>query len=543
MSKITGDAPCPACREIGQDATGNHLMLFEDGGSYCNRCGYKRGGMNKGIVTGITKRTLDTMEEFNEIRNLPITALATRGIDQDVAEHFGIRTAYSTATGEPEAHYYPFTVAGKIVAYKKRTLPKSFCSIGSPLKGVPVEFMGQSTCVGPGKKLLITEGQDDAAASFQMLWRKYPDFKPSVVSLPHGANLAAFKDNADFLGNFEEIIFCPDSDKPGQKLAADVSALLDNVKIMKISEHDANDMLRAGKHKEFINAFFRSSVRKPEGFVTLADVYAEATAMPVMGRPWPWPSLTALTFGRRPGEGIYVGAGVKQGKSEWVNQLVKHIIVDEQKRVALFKLEEKPAMTVRRVAGKIMGKQFHVPDGPFTQEELIEGVDRVGESLIMYDSYGSTAWDSIKVAIKYAVLHEGCEDVIIDPITRLTSGMDSSETNTELGRFADEISLLSKDLGFTYYCLAHLKAPQTGKPHEEGGKVHSNQFTGSRSMMRTTYFMGGIERDKDPDLPIEQRNMSSFVLLEDRAFGNVGRFDIWYDKDTGSYLEPGREFM
>jgi twinkle protein len=498
--------------------------------------------MNKGIVTGITKRTLDTMEEFNEIRNLPITALATRGIDQDVAEHFGIHTAYSTATGEPEAHYYPFTVAGKTLAYKKRTLPKSFCSIGASLKGVPVEFMGQSTCVGPGKKLLITEGQDDAAAAFQMLWRKYPDFKPSVVSLPHGANLAAFKDNADFLGNFEEIIFCPDSDEPGQKLAADVSALLDNVKIMKISEHDANDMLRAGKHKEFINAFFRSSPQTPEGFVSVDDVFAEATSMPVWGRSWPWPSLTALTYGRRLGEGMYIGAGAKIGKSEFVNQMAKHIIVEEQRSVALFKLEEKPAMTARRIAGKIMHQQFHVPDGDFTQEQLIEGVTMLRDKIHMYDSYKATSWDTLKVAIRHAVLVGGCQDIMIDPITRLTAGMDPSSTNTELERFADEISAMAKDLGFFYYCFAHLKSPQTGKPHEEGGRVHSNQFTGSRAMMRACYYMLGIERDKSPDLPDQQRNMSSFVLLDDRAFGNAGRFDVFYH-DNGDYLELEREFM
>jgi len=116
--------------------------------------------------------------------------------------------------------------------------------------------------------------------------------------------------------------------------------------------------------------------------------------------------------------------------------------------------------------------------------------------------------------------------------------MTASDANQELERIADEISSLAKDLGFTYYIFCHLKAPTAGKPHEEGGRVHSNQFTGSRAMMRACYYMIGIERDKSPDLPDVVRNMSSFVLLEDRAFGMSGRFNVHYNMDTGDYLEP-----
>jgi twinkle protein len=138
---------------------------------------------------------------------------------------------------------------------------------------------------------------------------------------------------------------------------------------------------------------------------------------------------------------------------------------------------------------------------------------------------------------------EGVEDVVIDPLSRLTAGMSAGDANQELERIADEISSLAKDLQFTYYIFCHLKAPTGGRPHEEGGRVHSNQFTGSRAMMRACYYMIGIERDKSPDLPDVVRNMSSFVLLEDRAFGNSGRFDVYYDKDTGDYLEPDMDVV
>lgn len=254
---------------------------------------------------------------------------------------------------------------------------------------------------------------------------------------------------------------------------------------------------------------------------------------------------------------------VKIGKSEFVNELIDHIVEYEQKPVAVFKLEEKPAMTFRKIAGKRFGKLFHKPDKVnidgfdfkgdkipedqlshyFTQEELKHGVMSLKGKVLTYDSYGATSWDQLKKAITYAVVVQGCEDVIIDPITRLTAGMSASETDTELRKFSDEISKLSKDLGFTYYCFCHLKAPQFGKPHSQGGAVVSEQFRGSRAMMESTYYLGGIERNKSPDMPEIVRNMSWFVILEDRMFGNTVKFPVYYDVETGKYLEPSEDIM
>lgn len=254
---------------------------------------------------------------------------------------------------------------------------------------------------------------------------------------------------------------------------------------------------------------------------------------------------------------------VKIGKSEFVNELIDHIIEHEEKPVAVFKLEEKPAMTFRKIAGKLYGKLFHKPDRVnidgfdfkgdkipeeeldkyFTQEELKAGVMSLKGKVLTYDSYGATSWDQLKKAITYAVVVQGAEDVIIDPITRLTAGMNASETDTELRRFSDEISKLAKDLGFTYYCFCHLKAPLTGKPHSQGGEVVSEQFRGSRAMMESTYYMLGIQRDKSPDLPDVVRNMSWFVILEDRMFGNTVKFPVYYDVETGKYREPDTETL
>lgn len=546
MSEIVKDEPCPSCREMGRDTHGNHLIVFADGNKFCPKCKYTE--MNGEVpVTGKKTTFTDTAQEFDEVKTYPIAALEDRGIAQDVCQHFGIHTSFDVETGKPDAYFYPFTVDGRIVAYKKRKLPKTFLSVGQKLKGCKIEFIGQSVC-GGGKKLLICEGQDDALAAWQILKRYKPQYTPSVVSLPNGANMKAITDNKAFLDKYAEIIFCPDQDEAGTKAAKDIAQLLGSkVAIMSISEKDPNDMLLAGKQSEFIDAFFKAAAYIPDGLLTVEDVYTKACKMPEWGKLWPWPSLNDLTYGRHLGQGMYVGAAVKAGKTEWLSQMVHHIVEEEKGKCLLIKFEQSGDETVKAVAGKIMHKNFAVPDGDFTQEELTEGVNAVKGKIIMFNAYMSgesqanNMWDRLKPVIRHAVLVEGVQDVFIDPITQLTDGMTPSDTETELRRFSNEIAGLAMELGFFYYCFAHLKAPMTGKTHEEGGKVKVAQLRGSRAMVEKTKYALGIIRNQYADDPIE-RNTSKFHLLLNSGFGKTGTFDVFYNDKTGDYLEPNKEF-
>jgi len=533
--KIIGDTACPKCRSMGRDTTGNHLIIFDNGNRYCNRCGYKDHGDNK-------DNRKDTVEDIQYVRlvdvpTLPIQSLPDRKIHKSTCQKYGVHVEIDEGNGEIQAHFYPVYKSGRITGYKKRNLPKSFSCIGD-CKG-SIQLFGQNLFVGGGKKLLITGGELDALSAYQMMKEKYSDFEPNVVSLPKGETVSSISDNMDWINKFDQVIIYTDMDDVGRKCAADIAELIGpKAAIMSTSLKDASDMLVAGLQKEFINSFFSAKPHVPDGFVTVDDVFDKATAMPTWGRSYPWPSLTKLTYGRRNGEGIYIGAGVKCGKSSFIDQLTHHIIAVEHGKVALFKMEEDPAMTTRKVAGLLMKKPFHKPDGNFTQSELIEGVNQTKGKILMFDSYGSTSWDRLKGAIRHAVIVEKCQDIVIDPLTRLTVGMDSAEANVELERIADELSSMAKDLGFFYVVCCHLRAPTTGKPHEMGGAVQSNQFAGSRAMMRAAYYLLGIQRNKDPSLDEDERNTSWFVLLEDRAFGNIGKFNVFYNKSTGEYLEP-----
>jgi twinkle protein len=49
--------------------------------------------------------------------------------------------------------------------------------------------------------------------------------------------------------------------------------------------------------------------------------------------------------------------------------------------------------------------------------------------------------------------------------------------------------------------------------------------------------MIGIEGNKDPDLPEEERNLRSLIILEDREFGCSDRIHLYWNNKTGLFTE------
>jgi twinkle protein len=43
--------------------------------------------------------------------------------------------------------------------------------------------------------------------------------------------------------------------------------------------------------------------------------------------------------------------------------------------------------------------------------------------------------------------------------------------------------------------------------------------------------------NKDPDLPEEIRNTRQIRVLEDRMWGSSGKYDLFYNKNSGQFVE------
>ena len=262
-----------------------------------------------------------TQEELDEIYTYPIPDLTQlRGLRLDSLAYFGIRCGVSTADGHtPELVYFPYTENGQLTSWKIRLLTeKKMWSIG---KMKTVDLCGWEQAKRSGsKRLYITEGEFDMVALFQILKdsvanTKWATMVPAVCSLPNGASSVAkviTRMAHQLRQTFQEIVFVPDQDKPGKEAADTFSRLYPGVYIAELPCKDANDCIVNGKESECINAVkWKPNQPKNTRIILGGSLRDVAKKKPEMGMPWPWQGLTRATRGRRRGEIIYFGAGVK----------------------------------------------------------------------------------------------------------------------------------------------------------------------------------------------------------------------------------------
>ena len=409
-----------------------------------------------------------------------------------------------------------------------------------------VDLFGWDAAVAQGaRRLIITEGEYDAIAITAILdMYTREDFKehiPAVVSIPNGAS-GASRDVSKVLTkirkNFKEVSLCFDNDEAGQKATLEVSKILPNATSIQLPAKDANECILQGLGKEAFKAItFRKEKLKNTHMVLGSSLKDQAKVRPKLGLSWPFEKLTELTRGIRRGETYYFGAGVKMGKSELVDTIAEHLMNYHNLPVFMCKPEQSTVATYQRLVGKAAKKIFHDPNIEFDEDAFNEASELIGDKAIILDSYQFVDWENLKDDIAYAVNNYGVKDVIIDPVTCFTSGMSSTETNEFLIKMAAELSAMAKDLDFTAYIFCHLKAPTNGPPHERGGEVMSTQFTGSRAMMRSCNLMVGLEGNKDPELPLMERNTRKLKILEDREFGASGVVKLYWDHHTGAFNE------
>lgn len=461
-------------------------------------------------------------------------ALAKRRLTQETCAKWGYLTGLMNGDPVQIAQYR--TKDGHLVAQKVRFADKDE---GMPWLGdnkQATALYGQWLWKGEGRQVVVTEGELDALSVSQAFGNKWP-----VVSVKNGAQ-GAHKDVAaaiDWLSGFERVIFMFDMDEPGREAAARCAALLPPGRgfIANLSMKDASDLLQADKVDEITTAAWNAKGFRPDGIVSFSSVKQRAMLPPVPGEPWPWNGLTIATFGRHSGTVITIGAGTGVGKTDFLAQLLAFGHERGERWGALF-LETPPTEVAIRVAGKWAGKTFHVPDGSWTDEEKQKALDEIDAKgpLYLYDSFGATDWPTVRGVIIHLALAEGCKHIILDHLTALAAFAD--DERKELEAIMAELSGLVQQHGITLYLVSHLTTPETGKPHEEGGRVTIRHFKGSRAIGFWSHFMLGIERDQQSD--DEGKRLTSIIrILKDRKTGRgTGKtVAAIYDPTTGLLTE------
>lgn len=525
-----------------------------DGYAFC--CGEYIPNPYEGVVghtpPKVTKKTDEQIdEEASEIYALPdAEALPDRALKAEYLQYFEYKIGKSRADGvTPSVLYRPYyNDVHELVAYKAKVISTKQTWWVS--KGDEVMPFGWHQAVSSGaKRLVITEGEEDAVALFQAMKEgnigtQYAAFNPAVVSLPHGAGAAVkylAKIQTQISQHFKEIVLAFDQDGPGKAAALAVSKeVFPEAMVATLPAKDANACVLEGRSKALVSAVrYNAIIPKNTSLVWGRDLHEKAKTPAKWGVSWPWDSLTQLTRGIRTGEVHYLGAGQKMGKSEIVDAIGEHLIRVHNWPILMAKPEQSNLITYKKLAGKVVGKVFTDPKIEFDFEAYDQAGLLLADKLAMINLYQHLGFKSLQSDIRQAA-SAGVKAVFIDPITNLTNGMDAASANTHLQEVAQELSSMALDLDIVVFIMVHLRNPDSGPEHTLGGKVLTSQFAGSRAMGRSANYIWGIEGNKDESLPEEQRNLRDIVLVDDREFGEVGRCRLYWQRVNGLFTEVAR---
>lgn len=528
-SEFLHKEPCPEC------GSKDNLARYSDGHAHCFGCEYFEPGDDDDETP---KRKRQPMSE-DLLPKGKVAPIKPRKLSVETCRKYNYSVGKMKGEFVHIAPYYDRD--GDQIAQHVRTADKDFPWIGD--KSKKLKLFGQQHMRDDAYKVIITEGELDAMSVWEVISRGKNRW--AVVSIISGAK-AAKQDiaaNLPWLEKAEEVILMFDMDDVGQEAARECARLFKpgKVKIASLPLKDASDMLVQGKSSGIIDAIYEAQEYRPEGVVKIADVLEDVLTDPVMGMPWWVDSLNEDCYGRQFGELVGLGAGTGVGKTDFLTQQLKHDIVDLDMKVSIFFLEQQPAETVRRLAGKFSGHRFHIPsekcDPPWTTDDLKDAVEALdkNQNLYMYDHFGVADYDRIEETIRFLYHSEGVRIFYIDHLTALAA--QAHNEKDELERIMSMMGGLVKEIPIWLCYISHLTTPD-GKPHEEGGRVMIRHFKGSRSIGFWTHRMYGLERNQQAD-DIEEQSTTILRTLKDRPVGtaNGKTYALGYEDATGLLYE------
>jgi twinkle protein len=372
---------------------------------------------------------------------------------------------------------------------------------------------------------------------------KYP-----VVSIRNGAS-AALKDckaQYEYIDSFENIVIDFDADEPGQKAAQAVAELFGGkVKVLKHKKgyKDAADYLKNNSGKEYVDAWWSAESYIPDGIIqgnSLWDVVS--TPIEKADCDYPYEALNKLTYGIRKGELVMVTAGSGLGKSQFLREIVWHILNKTPDNIGLMFLEEGVRKTARSLMSLAVNRPIHLPDVEVTPEELKDAFDRTlgTDRLYLFDHFGSTSLENIINRVRYMAKGLNCGYVFLDHLSIIVSGGDVGDERKALDAIMTKLRMLVQETGISLICVSHLKRPEA-KGHEEGAATSLAQLRGSGAIAQLSDIVIGLERNGQATDMIE-RNTTHVRVLKNRFSGFTGAAGhLLYQSHTGRMLETTEE--
>lgn len=460
--------------------------------------------------------------DFSYIQDIPCRGWKDRGITSITSAKYGVHTEVQDKYDVVSRHY-PITADGKIVGYKKRTIPKTFVGIGNTK--ATNELFGQSVFSKGQKYLVITTGEEDAMAFAEVL-RSNEFWTPCVsVTAGDGSIIKQFKANYEYINSFEKVILAFDNDEPGQRYLEEAARLLSHGKafIAKFPRDvkDASDMLKAGRNAELKNIFWKAEAFSRVDVLHLEqmwDDFEQEDSNVKIPFPPAWSHLNEMmNGGQERGEITIIGALTSIGKSTIVSNLVYHLIENTSFKVGAMYLEGTKREVVRDLLSLDAGINLRTAnrsalDMQSLKARFVEGLAKRNQ-FVYVDHQGSISTSEIFDKLNYLAKAEGCDVIIIDPIQ---AGVNSSD-NAAIINFMDTLLKFAKETNTCVIAVSHMRKPSEDNPHN----VSEYQLMGSSSINQIAFNTILLSRDKMNE-DVNKKSATKIQLVKCRRTGNTG---------------------
>lgn len=425
---IQAKLKCPFC------PSSDAYFIYDDGHGYCFSCK----AYSKGDVL-----LEDTKEHTYEYLNW-------RGVTADTYRFYGVKTKIS-GRGLPVS--VGFTYPGG--ATKVRILDrKDFYWVGS---SSPSLFGLDKFALGADKSIIITEGELDACSAWQIT------HIPSVSVRSASSAAADVGAVRQQLNSYERIYLAFDADAPGRQATADVAKLFEHGRVYDLRlthRKDANEFLEHGEGDDFLNLFHNAKLYVPDTITSsLADFKRILETLPPKGVPYPFPTLTKMTYGLRTGEVVLLKAPEKVGKTALMHEFLRNLLERTDDNVAAIFLEEPRHRLLQSLAGLEIGKPAHLPDSGCTVHDVYSAITRLVKKdnrLHIYNNFGSVDPKSFLDTIRYLVTACRCRYVLFDHISMACGVRPGEDERKALEYLGTELEAMTKELDFGLIMVSHV---------------------------------------------------------------------------------------
>lgn len=525
MSKFIRHDTCPQCGSV------DNLAVYDDNEHcYSVDCDYHK---TFGKVTSISKeksidRPLTPLPTSSQI------ALKDRAISSSSVQKY--RVSVNTNPQSKVGHVYPYFdangrhVANKIrlkeehLSGKEKEKGKAFYGEGDWSEAT---LFGMQEFQSGGKAITIVEGELDALACFELTGSRYP-----CVSV-RGASSA--RDDCakvlDYLATFEKVVIAFDNDEAGQQAALQVANLFEPGKahILKLRKHkDANDYLKAGHQKDFIDEWFRAPPYSPDGLKLGKNMWDEiVNHKDPKSVPYPWEGLNHHTYGIRQSELVVITAKTGIGKTSLLKEIEYSLLMNpeliaEKAGVGFLHFEEPNYDTVMGLMSIHTDKPLHLPDTERTTDELREAYEEVvcNDRVVIWDHFGSNNVDDVLAKVRHMAAL-GCRYIVIDHLSIIVSDQ-SGDERKQLDEISTKLKTLCMEKNLAIICVIH--------------QNRQGEIRGTAGVEQLANIVMKLHRESTDPSPW-RRNITKIVIEKNRFCGRAGPCCYLFYNEMTSRLE------